>query len=48
MQSLEERLARLEEEFFTNGGGGEKLHCLRNFWKDRKMTKIKKRWSNSW
>ena len=21
MQSLEERLARLEEEFFTNGGG---------------------------
>ena len=34
MLSLEERLARLEQEFFTNGGG-EKLHCLRYFWKDR-------------
>ena len=32
MLSLEERLARLEEEFLLNGGGGEKLHCLRNFW----------------
>jgi hypothetical protein len=27
MQSLEERLARLEQEFFTNGGG-EKPYSL--------------------
>ena len=31
MQSLEERLARLEEEFFTNGGG-EKLYPRRIIW----------------
>ena len=30
MLSLEERLARLEQEFFTNGGGEEKL-SLRGF-----------------
>lgn len=34
MQSLEEILASLEEAFLLNGGG-EKLHCLRYFWKDR-------------
>jgi len=31
MQSLEERLARLEQEFFTNGGG-EILLPRRTFW----------------
>lgn len=31
MQSLEERLARLEQEFLSNGGG-EKLHPRRIVW----------------
>ena len=28
MQSLEERLARLEQEFFTNGGGVRNLDLM--------------------
>lgn len=42
MQSLEERLARLEEEFFTNGGGVKNFTVWEIFEKIERWQRLKK------